>query len=92
MIYTEERWEQYGITVERETVPIGNDDGTPKLNADGTPVTADRYVIVAVHQPTRRAIRLALGDERRLQIASDLAGGVILPGNGKPHLPFGSGV
>lgn len=90
MIFTEERWERYNITVERETVPLANPDGTQRLDDNGVPVTQERYVIVAVHPESRRAIRLALGDERRMQIASELAGGIVLPGNG--HLPFGRGV
>jgi hypothetical protein len=98
MIYTEERWERYNINVEKETVPIANADGSPRLNDDGTPVTAERFVIVAVHPETRRAIRLALGEDARHRIAAELtaepgpkeqAADIVVP---KLHLPFGRGV
>lgn len=98
MIYTEEKWERYNINVEQETVTLANPDGTPQLNPDGTPVTADRFVIVAIEPTTRRAIRLALGEDARHRIAAELTAepgpkepgpDIVVP---KLHLPFGRGV
>jgi hypothetical protein len=90
----EERWMGIGYDVITEHLPQTDERGRPMHDGKGLPITLEHTTLVLIcpMPDGQRIVRIPFREEARQQLIQKLTGGIVIPTNGAPHLPFGKGV